>query len=98
MVTKKKFRLHNTDAIDLKNFLQEKMKKRYNSGNHFQVYEDVQVHAGMAEAAVYVYEELRKKDLLEKAREKQPEFPLVVTGHSLGAGTAVILAFILRLE
>ena len=27
-----------------------------------------------------------------------PDFPLVVTGHSLGAGAAVILAFILRLK
>ena len=42
--------------------------------------------------------QIREKHLLDKAYVEYPDFPLVVTGHSLGAGTAVILSFMLRLK
>lgn len=60
--------------------------------------DDIEVHLGMAEAAIYVFKQLRQKHLLEQAHVHYPDYPIVVTGHSLGAGTAVILAFILRLK
>ena len=59
---------------------------------------DIKVHGGMAEAALYVYKRIKKQHLLEMAHVQYSDYPLVVTGHSLGAGTAVILAFILRLR
>ena len=45
-----------------------------------------------------IFLQIREKHLLDKAYVEYPDFPLVVTGHSLGAGTAVILSFILRLK
>ena len=66
--------------------------------NFTELPEDIEVHVGMAEAAIYVYKKIKEKHLLEKAYVHYPDFPIVVTGHSLGAGTAVILAFILRLK
>ena len=59
---------------------------------------ELKVHGGMAEAALYVYKRIKKQHLLEMAHVQYSDYPLVVTGHSLGAGTAVILAFILRLR
>ena len=58
----------------------------------------IEVHSGMAEAALYVYKRIKRQHLLEMAHVQYSDYPIVVTGHSLGAGTAVILAFILRLR
>jgi hypothetical protein len=52
----------------------------------------------MAEAAIYIWKTLREKHLLDKAAVHFPNYSISVTGHSLGAGTAVILAFLLRLK
>ena len=60
--------------------------------------DDIEVHSGMAEAAIYVLKEIKEKHLLEQAFVHFPDYPIVITGHSLGAGTAVILAFLLRLK
>ncbi len=54
------------------------------------------VHSGMFQAAKYVYDELRSKNILNKTFSYYDDYELVVTGHSLGAGTAVILTFMLR--
>ena len=63
-----------------------------------QLSDDIKVHAGMAEAAIYVFKKIKEKHLLEQAKVHFPEYSIVVTGHSLGAGTAVILGFFLRLN
>ena len=59
---------------------------------------EIEVHGGMAEAALYIYKTIKSKHFLDMAHVQYPDYPLVVTGHSLGAGTAVILAFMLRLR
>jgi sn1-specific diacylglycerol lipase len=53
-------------------------------------------HAGMLRAAQYVFAELRSKNILNKAFSYFDGYELCVVGHSLGAGTAVILSFLLR--
>ena len=63
-----------------------------------QLPDDIEVHSGMAEAAIYMLKEIKGKHLLEQAFVHFPDYPIVITGHSLGAGTAVILAFLLRLK
>lgn len=51
----------------------------------------------MLKAAKYVYDELTEKHILDKAFSHFNDgYELVITGHSLGAGTAVILSFMLR--
>jgi len=66
------------------------MDKQVDALKHFSV------HGGMLKAAVYVHQELREKNLLDKALSYYDDYGLVLTGHSLGAGTAVILGFMLR--
>ena len=53
-------------------------------------------HAGMTEAAINIYRELIDKHVINQALSQLPDAEIVVTGHSLGAGTAAILGFILR--
>eukprot|EP00794_Sanderia_malayensis_P012703 gene12703-14007_t len=58
-------------------------------------------HKGMIQAAQYVLEFIDNEDLLEKAfnfddRRDTKSYNLVVVGHSLGAGVASILSFLLR--
>ena len=53
-------------------------------------------HAGMVEAALNIYRELLAKHVINQAFSQLPDADIVVTGHSLGAGTATILGFILR--
>ena len=53
-------------------------------------------HAGMAETAVNIYRQLLAKHILQRALSQCPDADVVVTGHSLGAGTATILGFLLR--
>ena len=57
----------------------------------------------MIDAAAYIYKKLKEEHLLTKAfmfdkNQGTDDFDLVVVGHSLGAGTAAILAIMLRQE
>ena len=57
----------------------------------------------MVSAAEYIRRKLRELDLLGKAFSADPEkgtshYDLVLVGHSLGAGTAAILAILLKQE
>uniref|UniRef100_A0A8C4IAT4 Diacylglycerol lipase-beta n=1 Tax=Dicentrarchus labrax TaxID=13489 RepID=A0A8C4IAT4_DICLA len=53
-------------------------------------------HKGMCQAASYIYKKLVNDGILNQAFSIAPEYKLVVTGHSLGAGTASLLAILLR--
>ena len=56
----------------------------------------MKAHSGMVKVAKYVLSELREKNILGKALSHFEGYTLVVTGHSLGAGAAAVLAFLLR--
>lgn len=65
--------------------------------------EDWLGHKGMVQAAVYIKNKLREEGLIEKALNHNPSrgtqnYGLVSVGHSLGAGTASILAILMREE
>ncbi|XP_022599250.1 sn1-specific diacylglycerol lipase beta [Seriola dumerili] len=53
-------------------------------------------HKGMCQAAGYIYKKLVNDGILNQAFSVAPEYKLVITGHSLGAGTASLLAILLR--
>ena len=58
---------------------------------------------GMANTAAYIYKKLKEDHLLTKAFNWDQErgtqdFDIVCVGHSLGAGTATILAIMLKQE
>ncbi|KAH3738736.1 diacylglycerol lipase-alpha-like [Dreissena polymorpha] len=63
-------------------------------------------HKGMVQAAVYIRNKVNTDGILKRAfekaaqntREGEEEYNLVVVGHSLGAGTAAILAILLQQE
>ncbi|XP_070577042.1 diacylglycerol lipase-alpha-like [Ptychodera flava] len=60
-------------------------------------------HKGMVEAAVYIQRKLKSEFLLAQAFGHDKDrgthnYDLVLVGHSLGAGTAAILAILLRPE
>lgn len=60
-------------------------------------------HKGMVQAAIYIRNKLQQEDLIERALQRNAErmthtFDLVLVGHSLGAGTAAILAILLKPE
>ncbi|XP_026465455.1 sn1-specific diacylglycerol lipase beta-like [Ctenocephalides felis] len=57
---------------------------------------DSMAHRGMAMGAEYINGRLRDRKILDKAFQLYPEYGLVLTGHSLGAGVAVLLALKLR--
>jgi sn1-specific diacylglycerol lipase len=55
----------------------------------------------MVQAAKYIHSRLENENLLSQAFSHSPQrgtqhFQLVIVGHSLGAGTAAILALLLR--
>ena len=55
----------------------------------------------MVQAAVYIRKKLREEKILERSFTSNPDrgtnlYNLVLVGHSLGAGTAAILAILLR--
>ncbi|XP_015281684.1 PREDICTED: sn1-specific diacylglycerol lipase beta [Gekko japonicus] len=54
------------------------------------------VHKGITQAANYIYRRLINDGILNQAFTIAPEYKLVVVGHSLGGGTASILAVMLR--
>jgi len=65
------------------------------------VREEWKGHKGMVQAAEYIHGKLIQENLLERAFNWRKErgtdkFALVCVGHSLGGGTAAILAIILR--
>ncbi|XP_034426548.1 sn1-specific diacylglycerol lipase beta [Hippoglossus hippoglossus] len=53
-------------------------------------------HKGMYQAASYIYKKLVTDGILNQAFSVAPEYKLVIAGHSLGAGTASLLALLLR--
>lgn len=60
-------------------------------------------HKGMVQAAVYIKEKLAQENLIQRAllhntAKNTSSFGLVLVGHSLGAGTAAILAVLLKQE
>ncbi|XP_065343511.1 diacylglycerol lipase-alpha isoform X2 [Cloeon dipterum] len=65
--------------------------------------EDWLGHKGMVQAAAYIRDKIHEDGILARAFSRDPargthEFGLVLVGHSLGAGTAAILAILLRPE
>ncbi|XP_045682173.1 diacylglycerol lipase-beta [Phyllostomus hastatus] len=58
--------------------------------------QDCLAHKGISQAARYVYRRLVSDGILSQAFSVAPEYRLVVVGHSLGAGAAALLAFMLR--
>lgn len=57
---------------------------------------DTMAHKGMAAGANYLLRRLKESGILEKAFNTYPEYGLVLTGHSLGAGVAALLALKIR--
>ncbi|XP_017777073.1 PREDICTED: sn1-specific diacylglycerol lipase beta-like [Nicrophorus vespilloides] len=57
---------------------------------------DTTAHKGMKIGAEFVAKRLKQLGVLEKALNKYPEYGLVLTGHSLGAGVAALLAIKIR--
>uniref|UniRef100_A0A8D9AJR1 sn-1-specific diacylglycerol lipase n=1 Tax=Cacopsylla melanoneura TaxID=428564 RepID=A0A8D9AJR1_9HEMI len=57
---------------------------------------DTSAHKGMLMSANYIKKTLEEYTILERAFHQFPEYSLVLTGHSLGAGVSVLLAFMLR--
>ncbi|KAF2354559.1 Fungal lipase-like domain [Trinorchestia longiramus] len=53
---------------------------------------DCLAHKGMVHAANFVYDKLKETQVLHRLLAKFPLYRLVVTGHSLGAGAAVVLS------
>ncbi|XP_043934561.1 diacylglycerol lipase-beta [Protopterus annectens] len=53
-------------------------------------------HKGMVQTSEYIYSRLINDGILNQAFSVVPEYRLVITGHSLGAGTAALLAIRLR--
>uniref|UniRef100_A0AAQ5Y4B2 Diacylglycerol lipase-beta n=1 Tax=Amphiprion ocellaris TaxID=80972 RepID=A0AAQ5Y4B2_AMPOC len=53
-------------------------------------------HKGICQAASYIYKKLVNDGILNQAFSIAPEYKLVITGHSLGAGAASVLAILLR--
>ncbi|OXB81788.1 UNVERIFIED_CONTAM: hypothetical protein H355_014985 [Colinus virginianus] len=54
------------------------------------------VHKGITQAANYIYQKLINDGILNQAFTIAPEYKLVIVGHSLGGGTASVLAIMLK--
>lgn len=57
---------------------------------------DTMAHKGMLLGAQYIKKRLDDVGILERAFNLYPNYGLILTGHSLGAGLAVLLAMILK--
>uniref|UniRef100_A0A336MWK3 sn-1-specific diacylglycerol lipase n=2 Tax=Culicoides sonorensis TaxID=179676 RepID=A0A336MWK3_CULSO len=57
---------------------------------------DSSCHKGMLAAANEIHKRLKESNLLDRIVNTYPEYTLTLTGHSLGAGVAIILGAILR--
>nr|CDS31059.1 sn1 specific diacylglycerol lipase beta [Hymenolepis microstoma] len=57
---------------------------------------DFFVHMGMLSSARNIRDMILRGQLVEKARVRRPNYPLVICGHSLGAGVASVLALLLK--
>ncbi|XP_054728869.1 uncharacterized protein LOC129237915 isoform X1 [Anastrepha obliqua] len=60
-------------------------------------------HKGMVQAAIYIKNKLEEEGLIERALSRNRDkgthtFGLVLVGHSLGAGTAAILAILMKAD
>ncbi|XP_033330758.1 diacylglycerol lipase-beta [Megalopta genalis] len=53
-------------------------------------------HRGMIIGAKVILKQLKEHKILERAFNTHPNYDLMVTGHSLGAGIGILLAFLLR--
>jgi pimeloyl-ACP methyl ester carboxylesterase len=53
-------------------------------------------HAGIVEAAAWLRDELVRRRVLADFLEAQPDYQLVICGHSLGAGTSALLSLMLH--
>lgn len=53
-------------------------------------------HRGMLQSANFVLRQLNCKNTLKTAFTQYPNYHLVITGHSLGAGAAVLLSILLK--
>ncbi|XP_055006465.1 diacylglycerol lipase-beta-like [Boleophthalmus pectinirostris] len=60
------------------------------------VYGACYAHKGICQAAGYIYKKLINDGILNQAFSIAPEYKLVITGHSLGAGAAALLAVMLK--
>lgn len=56
----------------------------------------VRVHRGMLKSAHFVYNTLKKNRVLEDLHNLNPNYQLIVCGHSLGAGVASLLTLLLK--
>lgn len=56
----------------------------------------VRVHRGMLKGAHYVYDVLKTHNVLEDLKMLNPDYTIVVCGHSLGAGIATLLTLLLK--
>uniref|UniRef100_A0A8C4QIP8 Diacylglycerol lipase-beta n=1 Tax=Eptatretus burgeri TaxID=7764 RepID=A0A8C4QIP8_EPTBU len=57
---------------------------------------DCYAHKGMVQAAGYIFHKLVKEGILNDAFQIAADYNLVITGHSLGAGVAALLATLLH--
>lgn len=53
-------------------------------------------HKGMINGAKFVQKRLRDTGVIDRALATYPEYDLILTGHSLGAGVACLLAILMR--
>ncbi|EFX76477.1 hypothetical protein DAPPUDRAFT_306186 [Daphnia pulex] len=53
-------------------------------------------HRGMLQSANFVLRQLESKEILKQTFAQYPNYHLVITGHSLGAGAAVLLSILLK--
>ncbi|XP_078053515.1 diacylglycerol lipase-beta isoform X2 [Augochlora pura] len=55
-----------------------------------------EAHSGMIVGAKVILKQLKEHKILERAFNTHPNYDLMLTGHSLGAGISILLAFLLR--
>lgn len=58
--------------------------------------QEVRVHRGILNCARYVHGCLTSQHVIEDMQVLYPDFDLVITGHSLGAGVAAVVAMLLK--